>query len=359
MESLRGWIKGPQVARFPEAQLDADINSLISIESVTAAEALRVRLNQFFWESDETPRDILPVRLSESVTDTRYEDLLAGPARQIEELVVKLDFGIESRVYVFLPARPTSNFVLFHAGHEGDFVIYKKQISALLDHGHTVAALCMPLTGLNNQPVVHIPKVGPLKMVNHDRLKFLSPDKGHAVKYLLQPAVAVLNYATSRLSNAKISMIGISGGGWTTTLMAAIDPRIQISFPVAGSLPLHLRGQQGDWGDWEQSLPEIFKMANYLDLYVLGGWGKNRVQCQVCNFFDPVCFGGDRLNIYSDAVKARVELLGSGTWTGFLDSTQELHTISPATMQRFIAAIEAANPAQVTSGAADELDSPE
>ena len=29
-------------------------------------------------------------------------------------------------------------------------------------------------------------------------------------------------------------MIGLSGGGWTTAVEAAIDPRIKLSIPVAG-----------------------------------------------------------------------------------------------------------------------------
>ena len=32
-------------------------------------------------------------------------------------------------------------------------------------------------------------------------------------------------------------MMGLSGGGWTTTLAAALDPRIDLSIPIAGSIP--------------------------------------------------------------------------------------------------------------------------
>jgi PhoPQ-activated pathogenicity-related protein len=34
-----------------------------------------------------------------------------------------------------------------------------------------------------------------------------------------------------------IVMAGLSGGGWTTTISAAIDPRITLSMPIAGSMP--------------------------------------------------------------------------------------------------------------------------
>ena len=36
-------------------------------------------------------------------------------------------------------------------------------------------------------------------------------------------------------------MLGLSGGGWSTTLASAVDPRIQLSFPTAGSIPFDLK----------------------------------------------------------------------------------------------------------------------
>jgi PhoPQ-activated pathogenicity-related protein len=42
---------------------------------------------------------------------------------------------------------------------------------------------------------------------------------------------------TNVLKYKHIVMAGLSGGGWTTTIAAAIDPRIQLSIPIAGSIP--------------------------------------------------------------------------------------------------------------------------
>eukprot|EP01043_Picozoa_sp_COSAG02_P103688 COSAG02_NODE_39697_length_414_cov_0.596825_2_plen_47_part_01 len=44
-----------------------------------------------------------------------------------------------------------------------------------------------------------------------------------------------VNYAKNVLRYKHIVMVGISGGGWTTTVSAAIDPRIELSMPIAGS----------------------------------------------------------------------------------------------------------------------------
>jgi hypothetical protein len=38
-----------------------------------------------------------------------------------------------------------------------------------------------------------------------------------------------------------IVMLGLSGGGWSTTLASAVDDRIRVSFPTAGSVPFALK----------------------------------------------------------------------------------------------------------------------
>src|SRR5206468_3419492 len=109
----------------------------------------------------------------------------------------------------------------------------------------------------------------------------------------LEPVAVALNYIAPRHPFRSISMIGISGGGWTTTLYAAVDPRVSRSYPVAGSLPHYLASDAPqNWGDYEQTLPELYRTANYLELYILGGYGRGRAQLQVLNKYDPCCFNG-------------------------------------------------------------------
>jgi hypothetical protein len=126
-------------------------------------------------------------------------------------------------------------------------------------------------------------------------------------------------------------MIGISGGGWTTTLAAAVDPRIRVSVPVAGSLPMYLRtppcATAGDVGDYEQHEPTLFSMVDYLDLYVLGAYGRGRAQLQVLNQYDPYCFAGVRYRTYSEMLKGVVHGL-HGRYDVFLDSSHHGHLIS-------------------------------
>jgi hypothetical protein len=85
-------------------------------------------------------------------------------------------------------------------------------------------------------------------------------------------------------------MIGLSGGGWTTTLYAAIDPRVRLSFPVAGTLPEYLR--VGRPGAREQFYPDLYKIANYLDLYVMGSRVADASSGRCSTSTTPVASGG-------------------------------------------------------------------
>jgi len=146
-----------------------------------------------------------------------------------------------------------------------------------------------------------------------------------------------LNYLGRNFDYSSIAMVGISGGGWTTTLAAAIDPRIKMSFPVAGSYPIFLRaGIQNDWGDYEQTAPEVYLIANYLELYILGSVGHGRRQVQVLNQYDPCCFSGNRWKEYKAVVSGHVHELGLGEFDIFADTTHREHIISPAAMDRIL-----------------------
>ena len=68
------------------------------------------------------------------------------------------------------------------------------------------------------------------------------------LRFFLEPVVRSINYATT-LGYKRVVMTGLSGGGWSTTMLAAIDPRITLSLPVAGSMPCDF--QHTSW-DYEQ-----------------------------------------------------------------------------------------------------------
>lgn len=323
-----------QDEEFDRKYNEAQFGEIISIRNQEDLTALKSRLVSFLWGSARLPQS-LPASVQQNFIDSRYADI--QDLLRIDKLIVQMEFGIESSVYHFIPKKPNNRLVLFHQGHEGDFFLSKNLIAQFLAEGYSVTAFAMPLFGLNNQPVVTLSRFGRLKLSSHDRMKFLLGSTGHPIKYFVEPVVVALNYLKHNYRYRHIAMVGISGGGWTTTLAAAIDSRIAMSFPVAGSYPISLRSESSsEWGDWEQNEPRLYEIANYLELYILGAYGNNRKQLQMLNKYDACCFRGNRSNTYKNEVRSRVNNLGLGEFDVFLDETHHDHKISEAAMRRII-----------------------
>ena len=324
-----------ELLETPAEYLDVDVDALNTVRSDADVADKRAALVTFLWGEAELPQSA-PADVAKAIADERYADIEALDS--IDKLTVRMDYGLESHIYHFQPKTPNDAVVLYHQGHRGDFHLSKAQIAQFLESGYAVVAFAMPLLGLNNQPVVPLERFGNLKLIDHDNMKFLTPDAGHPLQYFVEPVVAAINYLASEHSYAAISMAGISGGGWTTTIVAAIDTRIGKSFSVAGSYPLYLRSNsRRDWGDYEQTVPELYRIANYLELYTLGSVGEGRSQLQVYNQLDSCCFGGTKWETYAPSVAGRVAELGSGEFRVFLDDTHMDHALSGVAMEQILA----------------------
>jgi hypothetical protein len=316
------------------AAMAFDVGSIIAIHSAGDVVRKRESVIEFLWGDAGFPSELMPVEVSGDIHDPDFDTL--RNLERIDRLKVSMEFGLNSLVYHFVPEVANGSVALYHQGHGGKFNIGSSTIQAFLEQGYNVYALSMPLLGMNNKPVAQTEQFGKILLISsHEFMTFLIPEKGHAVKYFMEPVAATVNYAM-QFEPHRVVMAGLSGGGWTTTLYAAIDPRIQNSFPVAGSLPVYLRSQDlmksGTLGDFEQRVPGLYQRANYLELYLMGSFGANRSQLQILNEFDACCFGGRGFNSYESILKDRLRLLGEGRYGVYLDSSHRLHQVSPEAM---------------------------
>ena len=216
-----------------------------------------------------------------------------------------MDRGLISYAHHFIPKVKNNRLVILHQGHFSTFndtaipddLEYgmRRTIEGLLGDGYSVLALYMPCEA-DFVTSITVSDFGGLTA--HDdlfRLDKYRPETGSPMKYFLEPVTACLNYLSTHAKEdnfpvyTDFSMVGFSGGGWTTTVYAAIDTRITLSIPVAGSIPLYLRSG-ASVGDTEQTLPEFYSIAGYPDLYVLGSDGDGRRQIQILNRTDWCCF---------------------------------------------------------------------
>ena len=73
---------------------------------------------------------------------------------------------------------------------------------------------------------------------------------------------------------------------------------------------------------------DLYKIANYLELYVLSGYGNDRKHIQIFNKNDPCCFSGYGYESYEFFIDNKLEELGKGSFQIFIDDTHNQHKIS-------------------------------
>ena len=315
-----------------------NVTSLIHIHSQTDVLDKRIQLIQYIWKQNDFPYDKMPSNIENDIKDDRYLDL--QNLARINKITTSMDYGVKSYSYLFLADKSNNKLIIYHQGHDGDFVLGKNTIQFFLEKGYSVLAFSMPLTGMNNQPVVDL-SFGKLKLTTHDDLMFIESDILSPIKFFIEPITLSLNYADKEFNFNSYYMAGISGGGWTTVLYSALDPRIEKSYPVAGSVPLYLRfNNLKNIGDYEQMLPELYKIADYLDLYIMASYGENREQLQIFNKYDPCCFSGTGYTTYENEIKKSISDLGKGKFEVFLDINNEKHSISEESLAIILKNIE-------------------
>ena len=307
----------------------SSIDSLIRIYDKSDIEQKRNFLTEFFWDVGSLQRVKDKSQLPEvesGISDFNYKDF--QNLKRIDRLTVEMEYGINSVSYLFLPEQPNEKLILYHQGHGGDFLLGKDTIKFFLDRNFTVFAMTMPLLGMNNQPVVEIDGIGKIKLNSHNQLRLLEANDFNPMKLFLDPIQINLNFLEKEYNFKQYSMIGLSGGGWTTIVYSAIDERISDSFSVAGSIPFFLRVDSRDMGDYEQTNVELYQNVNYLELYVLSAYGDGRKHVQIFNKNDPCCYSGSGYEIYELIIKDKMLQLGKGNFQILVDDTHDEHKIS-------------------------------
>ena len=319
----------------------ANVNSLIKIDSKSDIDQKRNFLTEFFWNvgSLQSLKDKPQLHEVESdISDSRYNDF--QNLKRIDRLTVEMEYGINSISYLFIPEKSNEKLILYHQGHGGDFILGEDTIQFFLDRNFTVLASTMPLVGMNNQPVVEIDGLGKIKLISHDQLRLLEANNFNPMKIFLDPIRINLNFIEMEYDFNRYSMIGLSGGGWTAVVYSAIDERISDSFSVAGSMPFYLRVDDRDIGDYEQTNTDLYQNVNYLELYVLSAYGDGRKHIQIFNKNDPCCFSGNGYETYEFIIKDKILQLGNGDFQVFIDSTHNEHKISNTALEYIIKNID-------------------
>jgi len=321
----------------------ADPGQFISITDVKSADEARIRLSQVIWGQPSPPLDLLPriVRknllenrpgtddcsaLQHSGNETylrlkcqldRYEDWphLAG----VDELIVDAGPVYSASVAYFRPKTPNGILVVYQNGYASTYHHQYRNLERLIASGFTVAATNH--TGYGDNRCPRDSKSAVWCAVGWARYDVPLPMRVH-----FSPLVATINYGIKESEFDHVTMIGLSAGGWITSVLAAVDQRIDFSYPVAGFMPPYLQ-REGETPP-NQTYKPLFEAASMMDQFVLAADLPKRRQIQFFNRYDRCCYENTRALLYEPEVRKRVEGLGGGVFEVRIDETHARHKIS-------------------------------
>jgi dienelactone hydrolase len=201
----------------------------------------------------------------------RFEEtgVIEGRGYRIRKLRYEIVPGFFSAALLYEPAgpggrRPAILNVNGHVGPPGKTVEYKQKRCITFARNGIVALNLewlgfgeLSAKGNSHWYAGHLDLVGAHEL----GLFYLAMRRG--LDYLYEhPAV----------DRERIGMTGLSGGGWQTLVLSALDERVRASAPVAGFNGMAAKAvarAYGDTGDIEQSAADLFEATDYPHLAAL------------------------------------------------------------------------------------------
>lgn len=309
--------------------LKTDPRDLISLATPEDVAAMRARLIDMIWGGAGFPATARP-----ETVEADFDDEILGALpnlASVERLTVSMGSGVQSYLYHLKPAsNANGELVIYHHGFAGEIRDMPHVLGGLLGRGYAVLGVNMMAYGGNSNSIKTA--AGERFNLHFDLDKIDQP-----LRYHFQPLVVGVNHVLGAGDYKAIHMVGFSAGAFFTTVMAAIDPRIARSYPIAGVYPIYLRQGQEIQPRLPSYYPPLLEIASYPELFVLGASGEGRRQLQIFNRYDRCCFNNTKGRLYVTAVADAVRKIGGGGGFGvFIDETHADHRISETALKTLL-----------------------
>jgi hypothetical protein len=330
--SEEGGDGGGRFGTMGPSQLTLD-DSTITLKNASDIATRRTQLIHYLWGPAQTGLPGIIPTVPKNITSP-----LPGPfenLNHVEEWDVTMTSGnpcgtgcpselscvnnacvVKGRADHYVPSlRKNGRLVVVHAGHGYSFsdspYMLDRLIKDLVYEGYGVLAVYMPRytpDQASDNGVRPSCSYGASTGVNRPHCFLLkAPVAGgaNALKFFFETTLAGINYAQTLTSGGSpvytnFNMFGISGGGWTTQVYAALDTRVALSASVAGGQPLYF--PTSNPGEAEQIGPStnqpgenFYNLAGYPDLYVMSSYGRRHEEILNAQDHD-CCFGRPQYN---------------------------------------------------------------
>lgn len=237
---------------------------------------------------------------------------------RIDTVRFDVGYGLWSLMYLFRPASPNGQAVIYHPGHGHTLSGGAHVVEYLVARGYLVLVAFMPLVRPNPADVeVEVQGEKIFIRHNHEDLRLIETRGGNTFHLFFEPIARAVTHLKRDLGVEQIAMVGLSGGGWTTDIYSAIDPRVPLTYTISGSVPFHLRTTNRDRGDYEQLRERPFyDLIDYMGLYFLAAQGEGQMHRQHSHELDACCYDyrgrADAFRHYERAVRERLRSDPSG-----------------------------------------------
>lgn len=343
---------------------------------VADLQARRTHLLELLWGTDGLPQMPPDRVISDADSEPAWADVVGDPIffNQVRALadVARIDIlrfdnplGLSAVAWHVYPRAPNGRAFIYHHGHGGHWGtgVGFNVINRLTTEGFAVLAIGMPLTIPADRGWIYTPDGQVLTHLNnHNGFTAVETSGVNTLDWFVGNVSRAIAHLEREFGYNSIDMTGWSGGGWTTHLVAALDPRIRRSYPVAGSLPDDVQaidpGLTEDPEDFEQ-LPARpwYSVTPWRTIYALGGLGADRRQVHILNAQDSCCSASNqrehKIGLY--AAEIAVALGDAGSFGVRIDNVNQ-HTVSSATLDFIVAdSLSAVTPPAV-SGELDRIE---
>lgn len=339
-------------SREPVGSVASPLNipDSLTLTTQAAIDMRRTSLINFIWGQGTLPTTQAAVQATTEVCQTSGLPNLASTT----QLRAAMPNSKEAFACHLRPTQSNGRLVILHHGHgckladgSGDFDdnAYGMYRTAqhLLSDGFGVLYVHMPYfrpgdcAGNATSAADGTPLGGSTNP--HPALVAVVPSTGSSLQFFLGGVLQALNKVASLNLYQEYNMVGLSGGGWTTTWYAALDPRIKTSFVMSGAMPFQF--WIGPGNDEQDNAGYYNGRTGYKDLFLMAT-DQGRRQVHVLRRHDGCCFNqswnlasgnwADNVHAYETDIRTiEAGIPGSGTFRLEIDETAPTpasHTIS-------------------------------